>query len=204
MLKVYHAAGKKASLFSQSALFRRSSHRPSHPRLSRRPSRSPPHLGEKAFARFSHRFSRPRLSHCPSHPPPHRTAVKRSSRAFRTVFPSRTFLTVLPARPHTAPRRKGLRALFAPFFPPASFSPSFPPAPAPHRGEKTFARFSHRFSRLRLFHRSSHPAFFSFFGKSLDKGEKTCYNNSADYQTTVCRTSRRSTQEVEEAPLLRV
>ncbi len=29
-------------------------------------------------------------------------------------------------------------------------------------------------------------AFFGFFGKSLDKAKKTCYNNSAGYQTTVC------------------
>ena len=140
----------------------------------------------------------------PFHPPPHRTAAKRRSLDFRIVFPARIFLIVFPTHPHTAPRRKGVHLIFAPFFSPASFPSPFPPAPAPHRDEKAFARFSHRFSHPRLSHRPSHPAFFSFFGKSLDKGEKTCYNNSADYQTTVCCTSRRSTQEVEEAPLLRV
>ena len=142
------------------------------------PSSFPPapasHRGEKAFVRFSHRFSRPRLSHRLFHPPPHRIAAKRRLLDFRAVFPACGFSIVLPTRP------------------------------ASHRGVKAFARFSHRFSRPRLSHRLSHPAFFSFFGKSLDKGEKTCYNDSADYQTTVCRTSRRSTQEVEEAPLLRV
>ncbi len=145
-----------------------------------------------------------RLFHRLSRPPPHRIAAKRRPLGFHTVFPARVFPVVLPTRPRIAPRRKGVHLIFAPFFSPAPFPPSFPPAPASHRGEKASARFSHRFSRPRLSHRPSHPAFFSFFGKSLDKGEKTCYNNSADYQTTVCRTSRRSTQEVEEAPLLRV
>ena len=143
-----------------------------------------------------------RSSRRPSHPPPHRTVAKGRSLAFRTVFPPVSFPPSFPLAP--APRRKGICTLFAPFFPPAPFSPSFPLAPAPRRGEKAFARFPHRFSHPWVSHRPSHPAFFSFFGKSLDKGEKTCYNNSADYQTTVCCTSRRSTQEVEEAPLLRV
>ncbi len=111
---------KKQVFFSQSALFRRSSRRLSHP-------------------------------------PPHRTAAKRHLHAFRAVFPARVFSTVLLTRPHTAPRRKGICTLFAPLFSPAYFPPSFPPAPAPHRGEKAFARFSHRFSRPWVFHRPSHP-----------------------------------------------
>ena len=90
-----------------------------------------PHRGEKAFPRFSHRFScqrlSQRLSHRLSHPPPHRAAAKRRPLGFRTVFPARVFPAVLPTRPHTAPRRKGVHLIFASFFSPASFSSSFSP-----------------------------------------------------------------------------
>ena len=88
LLKVYHAAGKKASLFFTIRAFS-----PLVPPFF--PPAPASHRGEKAFARFSHRFSRPRFSRRPSHPPPHRTAAKRRLHAFRTVFFARVFLTVL-------------------------------------------------------------------------------------------------------------
>ena len=100
------------------------------------------------------------------------TAVRRTKHIFAKSIPrrrqkSKSFFhnprffaarpAVLPTRSRIAPRRKGVHLIFAPFFPPASFPSSFPPAPASHRGEKAFARFSHRFFRPRLSHRLFHP-----------------------------------------------
>ena len=107
---------KKQVFFSQSALFRRLSRRPSHPPPHRTaakrrllgfctvfparvfpivfPTRSRTASRRKGVYLIFAPFSRPHLSHRLSHPPPHRTAAKRHLHAFRIVFLARVFPTV--------------------------------------------------------------------------------------------------------------
>ena len=108
---------KKQVFFSQSALFRRSSRRPSHPLPHRTAAKRHLHAFRTVFSArvFPIVFStRPRIAprrkgvyliFAPFFPPvgfpssfppaPHRTAAKRHLHAFRAVFPIRVFPTVL-------------------------------------------------------------------------------------------------------------
>ena len=132
---------------------------------------------------FSHSALFRRSSRRPSHPLPHRTATKRRSldirtvflaRVFPTVFLARVFLTVFPTRPRTAPRRKDICTLFAPFFSPAFFPPSFSPRPTPHRtaAKRHLHAFRTVFLACVFFTVLLTPLFSLFSEKVLTKGRK--------------------------------